>query len=444
MDAPRFPRRLLLGVSAAAGIVTAVVFTLLVRERIHEAWSAEEENRRQFVESLAGVAERRVVEALGRARRLEIVVPGGLGSGFTAEVEAILKDFPSLLRIVVRDGRNGVAAAVGEPPAGAGAAAAAARPGRTVVRGSGGRDRFIIASALPPDAPGAAAGILELHIGVSSSGPRFERLLDFTLFGVAVFVAILYVLAGLAVTSARRQAILAERTRERESRIRAFGTVAAGIAHDVRNPVNAASLMVQYLERLAERPDARVQPSDLARIQAELLRVRRVIDDFVNFATLREVEVEEFELGALAASVVAAHGAEIAASGAVVAESVTGDTWLAADHARIRGVVRDVFMAAVRAAGERRGGRISVTVEGERSRVRLEVTDDAREIDARRLRTLFDPGSGAADAGLALAMTLHRTVVEAHGGTFEVEAPQGRGCRVRMVLPRRVSRVVRD
>jgi signal transduction histidine kinase len=299
---------------------------------------------------------------------------------------------------------------------------------------------------MPVVLPGesGSAGHLDVHLSIPSPAARFDALHDFVVIGVAVFVAILYVLAALVVIGVRREWVLNERTGERENRIRAMGSVAAGIAHEVRNPLNAASLLVQYLDRLCRMGKGVPAPQDYERLYAELGKIGRVIEDFVGFTRLRELNVEEFDLSDTVSGILDGLKSEAEGARVLLTRSLGGDARISGDRARLADVVRTVLQKAIDGLKAKGGGSIAVELAGGTSKVSLTISDDGRTMDEGGIHSLFDPYVTSKDGGGGFGMTLARTVVEAHGGHLDVTPATPKGLKVTMILSRRLSAIVRD
>ncbi|MEZ6194398.1 MAG: response regulator [Planctomycetota bacterium] len=211
------------------------------------------------------------------------------------------------------------------------------------------------------------------------------------LWGVVVFVYLL----------GRRQEALLFRDQERRARLDAMSRAAEGIAHEIRNPLNGISLNVQFLEKLQERQQP-AAPEDFARVQEELTKIRRVIDDFVNFSQLKDIELSDVDLDEAIDATLRELAPMIDDVAATVVRERGEDARLRADHPKLAKVLRCLVRNALEARIPDVPHEIAITVEGDRDRVRCRVENAGRR---RRnvpmgYRVPSSPGPPATGLGL--------------------------------------------
>ena len=141
----------------------------------------------------------------------------------------------------------------------------------------------------------------------------------------------------------------------RAERLAAVGTLAAGLAHEVRNPLNSASLQLQVLERRLGRTDATpdaVRPI-IGILHDEMTRLTHLLADFLSFARPRPLELERIRLNDLVASVAQLVEPECAAASISLEMELDPDTgYLDADQGRLRQVLINIVRNAMEAIGK--------------------------------------------------------------------------------------------
>ncbi|HVK18113.1 MAG TPA: ATP-binding protein [Fimbriiglobus sp.] len=246
--------------------------------------------------------------------------------------------------------------------------------------------------------------------------------------------------AALRENQAQLETRIAERTRELEEsqaqvlhqeKMAAFGLLAAGIAHEVGNPLTSISSVVQMLER--RDPDAYTREKlglvtgQLARIQGtlrELVTFSRPASDQSGRVSVREVidealGIAKFYKGGKNRLIVATAAADLPPLVGVRDQFVQ--------------VVFNLVLNAIDATGK--GGRIEVAAVADGDRVVLTVTDDGGGIDPAHRARLFRPYFTTKKHGTGLGLFVIRRIVEAHGGTVAVESEPGQGAAFRVTLP---------
>jgi len=239
----------------------------------------------------------------------------------------------------------------------------------------------------------------------------------------------------LAAEVARLRDELASKNREleRRSRLAALGEMAAGIAHEIRNPLGGISLYAGLLARqVADRPPAL---SLAGRIGSGVSRLDQIVNDVLAFAGEIHPEIRPVSL----ASVVAA-AQDLAAGrfeqGQTRLICEVDDGSVAADAALLMRAISNLLYNAADAAGE---GEVRLRAKIGRDTVEIEVCDSGPGIAPDVLDKIFDPFFTTKDAGTGLGLAIVHRIVDSHDGRLRVSnapAPAGLGgARFCIVLP---------
>jgi two-component system NtrC family sensor kinase len=244
----------------------------------------------------------------------------------------------------------------------------------------------------------------------------------------------------------------------RARRLATVGQLAAGVAHEINNPLAAITTCAEATMRdirsepaLAATAKERDWNFYLEEIVRQALRCKLITRGLLDLARQRRARRESCDLNALVAHTVRLFEERAASRGGIAGEvtfSLDADESvgeLATDESLIRQVLDNLLSNALDVLGAA-GGLITVATTAEGERVRIEVCDTGAGIAPETLARIFDPffttkeagkGSGL---GLAVAMTL----AEALGGALTVESKVGAGSRFRLWLPRRTPEVRSD
>jgi signal transduction histidine kinase len=228
----------------------------------------------------------------------------------------------------------------------------------------------------------------------------------------------------------------------RAERLAAVGTLAAGLAHEVRNPLNSATLQLQVLRRRIERGAA--APEDLLPIigivHDEIRRLDRLVSDFLSFAQPRPLRLEALPIDALARSALELVRPEAESSGvAIEVELGAGAGTVEADAERMRQVLLNLMRNAVEAmaptGGTLRVRTSSADTEGNAS-IEIQDTGPGFPEDA----PIFDAFYTTKEAGTGLGLSIAFRIVADHGGTLQATASPS-GARFTIKLPEQAARL---
>jgi signal transduction histidine kinase len=256
--------------------------------------------------------------------------------------------------------------------------------------------------------------------------------------GVAVLIlliAFLYVLRLLRRTRAL------EAQAQMDDRLAFVGGLAAGLAHEIRNPLNVLSMNLQMLEedvsgRLgAEGGEARLY---LATLQGEIRRLSHLVDNFLTYARPGQPRFESRDLNQVAAATCLLVRPQFEARHVVLREDLA--PFLPAvdlDEALIRTAIMNILMNAAQILPK--GGQVTVkTAVSPDGGVALSVTDDGPGIKPEDRGKVFDVFYSNRPGGTGLGLAIAARILEAHGGGISVESgPGGKGARFVLRLPRR-------
>jgi two-component system sensor histidine kinase AtoS len=220
----------------------------------------------------------------------------------------------------------------------------------------------------------------------------------------------------------------------RAERSSSIAELAAGVAHEVNNPL---AIISNYVELLIMRPQERYTSERLGIVQDEIRRIQGIVASLLSFARIGPAVEGDADLAEVVAdcALLLSHEAERRGI-ALVAETGTGPLLARADPSRVKQVLINLVVNALEALGNGGTVRMSIAVEEGSGRLSLAVEDDGPGIPEVMLEELFRPFSptakGKAHAGLGLSVCKH--IVEAHGGSITCESRPGRTL-FRVLLP---------
>jgi len=231
----------------------------------------------------------------------------------------------------------------------------------------------------------------------------------------------------------RERRSLEERV-QRSGKLAALGTLAAGIAHEINNPLATISMSAEAVaDRVPDDPDAR---SFCQAIQEETSRCRDIIEDLSDLARGDSVDREPVDAAELVSEVerIVERNAKLPAA-RLACEVPEGLPFVSADRGKLLQVLVNLVQNGMEAAGE--GGKVHLAARHENGRFSFTITDNGRGIPPDLLERIFEPFfTDHKSSGVGLGLTLCHRIAELHGGDLKVESPgPGRGSTFTLTLP---------
>jgi signal transduction histidine kinase len=215
--------------------------------------------------------------------------------------------------------------------------------------------------------------------------------------------------------------------------------IAAGIAHEVRNPLNALQINLGILEQeLAEIvPDRNSHVFQvIGKIAGELRSLDNFVTEFLRFARPPRPKPEPVAVHPLLADLATFIGPECARKGVLLSLAVAGGPeTVAADGFQLKHAVLNLVLNAIQATAG--GGVITIEAGGDAETLEIVVRDTGEGMGEEILPRVFDAFFTTREGGTGLGLPIARRIVEAHGGTLAVRSREGEGTIACISLPAR-------
>jgi PAS domain S-box-containing protein len=225
-----------------------------------------------------------------------------------------------------------------------------------------------------------------------------------------------------------------ERSRQNE-RLAAIGTLAAGLAHEIRNPLNGAQLHVSFLERAIKRGAPEPDMLEATRVVGdEIKRLANLVTEFLDFARPKPPDLKPTSLTKLMEHACGLVEASAKSAGVqLTCDAPSSELEFPADAAKLTQVLLNLLNNAVEAVGAAGGG--SVFVRGRRGprQVFIDVEDDGPGLPSPDA-PIFDAFYSTKEGGTGLGLAITHRIVTDHGGTIDVSSGPGK-TRFHIALP---------
>ena len=226
---------------------------------------------------------------------------------------------------------------------------------------------------------------------------------------------------------------------ERNEKLASLGLLAAGVAHEIRNPLTAikTALFIQQKKLGFGSPERR----DVELVEREIVRLERIVNDFLQFARPAEPALATIPAEQPLREVQELLGAQLARDGIQLVREPSGPLRVGVDREQIKQVLINLVQNAV----DSMNGRGTITLRARHDRKRLtngvtdvvvlEVADTGKGIPPEVEARLFDPFFTTKDSGMGLGLSIAARIVEKQGGALQYQTQVNHGTTFGVVLP---------
>jgi signal transduction histidine kinase len=228
-----------------------------------------------------------------------------------------------------------------------------------------------------------------------------------------------------------------EREAQRAQHFALLGRLAAGVSHEIRNPLAAVFLHVEVLEEelRTPSPDSPSAMIDvLEEIKINLARLDDLVQDYLTLARVTNLQREIQDVGQAVQTWVTELQAEMEAQGVTIEMRGLSGLGLVALHAN---TFRRVFLNLIQNAADAmpQGGMVILAGQRTATQVQIGVQDSGSGISPDLLEQIFEPLYTTKPGGTGLGLYIVKEIVEAHDGRITVESVEGKGTTFTITLP---------
>jgi len=217
-----------------------------------------------------------------------------------------------------------------------------------------------------------------------------------------------------------------------------IATLAGGLAHEIKNPLSTIRLNMELLAEdfadTATQRDKRVL-AKVQMVQRECLRLQNLLDDFLNFAKLRRLQLAPTDLNAVVNEVLELFSPQAEEHRIDVIRYLDPDLpTVKLDSETFKAALINLVINAEQAMKDK-GGQLVVRSWSRGRAVALDLIDTGCGMDDHTRSHIFEAFFSTKPGGSGLGLATARKIIEAHGGGISVESAQGRGTKFTIALP---------
>ncbi|MFA5323172.1 MAG: ATP-binding protein [Smithella sp.] len=230
-----------------------------------------------------------------------------------------------------------------------------------------------------------------------------------------------------------------ERQLEKAERLSSLGQLAAGVAHEIRNPLNAISMAAQRLNRDFTPADPK-KAEDFKNlsgvIRDEIKRLNGIIEEFLTFSKSRRLELRKFSITEMLQKIVNLIREEASTRGIAIET-----TWrhapvsISMDVNKLQQAFVNLIKNAMESISEEKG-KIIIAVEKEnKNHIVVKISDTGCGMTSEEIEKIFSPEYTTKEKGVGLGIPLAFEIIRGHGGDIRVISKKGKGTTFEVILP---------
>jgi signal transduction histidine kinase len=219
-----------------------------------------------------------------------------------------------------------------------------------------------------------------------------------------------------------------ERRVQQAERLSALGRLAAGVAHEIRNPLNAISMASQRLQS-----DNLHQLTGV--IRDEIRRLNKIIEEFLSLSTSRKLKFNQQNLTDLLHQIVLLMGEEADSKGvAIHMDRYNTPFHVSMDSDKLKQALLNIIKNGIESISG--NGSIHISLNPvDKEWISIRITDTGTGLNSTEIKHIFDPDYTTKEKGLGLGLPLAHEIIRGHGGVIEVKSRPDEGTTFQITLP---------
>jgi signal transduction histidine kinase len=228
-----------------------------------------------------------------------------------------------------------------------------------------------------------------------------------------------------------------ERQLEKAERLSSLGQLAAGVAHEIRNPLNAISMASQRLQRdyVPDNQEKVISFQNLTSvIRDEIRRLNGIIEEFLSFAKSRRLELRDYSISQIIQKILFLLKDEAESLNIAFHTRLPDDTLtIPMDADKLQQALLNIIKNAMESI--KGSGNVTINVASESQNIlKISVTDTGCGMTREEVEKMFNPEYTTKEKGLGLGLALAHEIIRGHGGDIRVWSKKDRGTTLEIFL----------
>lgn len=220
---------------------------------------------------------------------------------------------------------------------------------------------------------------------------------------------------------------------ERSQKLSLVGQIAAGMAHEIKNPLASIKGAIEILGD--ESTPASEKKEFRGIVVKEIKRINRSVVDFLEFARPTETRPSRVHLSEVARGSIKQIETQAREHAITIIDDIDDGVYVIADEEKVHQVLLNLLINAIEASDTGKSVSVALKLRPGNKRAVVTVEDDGMGIPAADSDRVFEPFFSSKPTGSGLGLSIAKSIVERHGGVISIEGKSGGGARATVELP---------
>jgi len=231
-----------------------------------------------------------------------------------------------------------------------------------------------------------------------------------------------------------REVRLMEEDTRRSERLTSMGLLAAGVAHEIRNPLNSISIIIQRLKaEFTTVEDNEIFRDYLSTVKKEISRISYIIEQFLRYARPAKLKLTNVNAEVIIREVLNVVGEKARADDITFNSEIEPDVTCKYDHDQMKQALLNIVLNALEAC--KKNGVVTIKAEKKKGAILMHVMDTGDGIPKEILPKIFDPYFTTKKTGNGLGLSEVHRIITAHGGKITAENNKSGGAVFHLYIP---------